>query len=48
MADLFVSVPSGEGDCTSFEQVAAQLADEFMVLTFDNPGFSKKPRPNCR
>ena len=36
-----VLVPSGEGDCTSFEQVAAQLADEFTVLTFDNPGFSR-------
>jgi pimeloyl-ACP methyl ester carboxylesterase len=36
-----VLVPSGEGDCTSFEQVAAQLADEFAVLTFDTPGFSR-------
>jgi hypothetical protein len=36
-----VLVPSGEGDCTSFEQVAAQLADEFTVLTFDTPGFSR-------
>src|SRR5436190_13925093 len=36
-----VLVPSGEGDCASFEQVAAQLADEFTVLTFDNPGFSR-------
>jgi pimeloyl-ACP methyl ester carboxylesterase len=36
-----VLVPSGEGDCASFEQVAAQLADEFTVLTFDTPGFSR-------
>ena len=36
-----VLVPSGEGDCSSFEQVAAQLADEFTVLTFDTPGFSR-------
>jgi len=36
-----VLVPSGEGDCTSFEHVAAQLADEFTVLTFDTPGFSR-------
>ena len=36
-----VLVPSGEGDCASFEQVAAQLADEFAVLTFDTPGFSR-------
>jgi pimeloyl-ACP methyl ester carboxylesterase len=36
-----VLVPSGEGDCASFEQVAAQLANEFTVLTFDMPGFSR-------
>jgi pimeloyl-ACP methyl ester carboxylesterase len=36
-----VLVPSGEGDCASFEQVAAQLADDFTVLTFDMPGFSR-------
>jgi len=36
-----VLVPSGEGDCSSFEQVAAALADEFTVLTFDTPGFSR-------
>jgi pimeloyl-ACP methyl ester carboxylesterase len=36
-----VLVPSGEGDCASFEQVAAQLADQFTVLTFDTPGFSR-------
>jgi len=38
---LVVLVPSGEGDCASFDKVAAQLADEFTVLTFDNPGFSR-------
>lgn len=36
-----VLVPSGEGDCASFDRVAAQLADEFTVLTFDMPGFSR-------
>lgn len=36
-----VLVPSGEGDCGSFEQVAAQLANQFDVLTFDMPGFSR-------
>ena len=36
-----VLVPSGEGDCWSFEKVAAALADQFTVLTFDTPGFSR-------
>jgi pimeloyl-ACP methyl ester carboxylesterase len=36
-----VLVPSGEGDCASFEQVAAHLANDFTVLTFDTPGFSR-------
>jgi pimeloyl-ACP methyl ester carboxylesterase len=36
-----VLVPSGEGDCSSFERVAAALADQFTVLTFDTPGFSR-------
>jgi pimeloyl-ACP methyl ester carboxylesterase len=36
-----VLVPSGEGDCGSFEQVAERLASEFSVLTFDMPGFSR-------
>ncbi|MDT5280383.1 MAG: hypothetical protein QOJ20_1578 [Mycobacterium sp.] len=36
-----VLVPSGEGDCASYEQVAAQLANQFTVLTFDMPGFSR-------
>ena len=36
-----VLVPSGEGDCASFEQVAVQLAKDFTVLTFDMPGFSR-------
>lgn len=38
---LVVLVPSGEGDCASFEQVAAHLANDFTVLTFDMPGFSR-------
>jgi pimeloyl-ACP methyl ester carboxylesterase len=36
-----VLVPSGEGDCASFEEVAAHLANDFTVLTFDMPGFSR-------
>lgn len=36
-----ILVPSGEGDCASFETVAAQLAQDFAVLTFDMPGFSR-------
>jgi pimeloyl-ACP methyl ester carboxylesterase len=36
-----VLVPSGEGDCASFEKVAAELASDFTVLTFDMPGFSR-------
>ena len=35
-----VLIPSGEGDCGSFEKVAVMLAREFTVLTFDMPGFS--------
>ena len=40
-----VLVPSGEGDCTSFDPVAARLADRFSVLTFDMPGFSRTSAP---
>jgi pimeloyl-ACP methyl ester carboxylesterase len=40
-----VLVPSGEGDCGNFAQVAAALADEFNVLTFDMPGFSRSSWP---
>jgi pimeloyl-ACP methyl ester carboxylesterase len=40
-----VLVPSGEGDCTSFDPVAAQLADRFSILTFDMPGFSRTSAP---
>ena len=40
-----VLVPSGEGDCASFEAVAAALADSFTVLTFDTPGFSRSSGP---
>ena len=36
-----VLVPSGGGDCASFDQAAAQLANQFSVLTFDMPGFSR-------
>ena len=40
-----VLIPSGEGDCGSFEGVAALLAREFTVLTFDMPGFSRSSEP---
>jgi pimeloyl-ACP methyl ester carboxylesterase len=36
-----VLVPSGEGDCGSFEIVANALAADFRVTTFDTPGFSR-------
>src|SRR5262249_41464661 len=40
-----VLIPSGEGDCGSFERVAALLSGEFTVLTFDMPGFSRSSDP---
>jgi len=40
-----VLIPSGEGDCGSFEKVASVLSGEFTVLTFDMPGFSRSSDP---
>jgi pimeloyl-ACP methyl ester carboxylesterase len=40
-----VLIPSGEGDCGSFARVSDALADEFTVLTFDMPGFSRSSAP---
>ena len=40
-----VLVPSGEGDCGSFDKVAEMLADEFTVFTFDMRGMSRSGRP---
>lgn len=40
-----VLIPSGEGDCGSFARVATALADDFSVLTFDMPGFSRSNAP---
>ena len=40
-----VLIPSGEGDCGSFEQTAELLARRFRVLTFDMPGFSRSSDP---
>jgi pimeloyl-ACP methyl ester carboxylesterase len=40
-----VLIPSGEGDCASFEKVAASLSRQFTVLTFDMPGFSRSSDP---
>ena len=44
-----VLIPSGEGDCASFARVADDLANDFSVLTFDMPGFSRSgPPPDWR
>ena len=40
-----VLIPSGEGDCDSFDRVASALAPDFTVLTFDMPGFSRSGDP---
>lgn len=40
-----VLIPSGEGDCGSFDKVAALLAPRFRMLTFDMPGFSRSGDP---
>jgi len=40
-----VLIPSGEGDCGSFERVATSLSGTFTVLTFDMPGFSRSSEP---
>jgi len=40
-----VLIPSGEGDCASFDTVADALSGEFTVLTFDTPGFSRSSGP---
>ncbi len=40
-----VLIPSGEGDCRSFENVGDLLSKEFSVLTFDMPGFSRSSEP---
>jgi pimeloyl-ACP methyl ester carboxylesterase len=38
-------VPSGEGDCGSFNKVADMLADEFTIFTLDMRGMSRSERP---
>ena len=40
-----VLIPSGEGDCGSFDKVAGLLSAQFRVLTFDMPGFSRSSDP---
>jgi pimeloyl-ACP methyl ester carboxylesterase len=40
-----VLIPYGESDCGSFARLAKLLADEFTVLTFDMPGFSRSSTP---
>jgi pimeloyl-ACP methyl ester carboxylesterase len=42
---LVVLVPSGEGDCSNFGKTADLLAEQFTVLTFDTPGFSRTSPP---
>jgi pimeloyl-ACP methyl ester carboxylesterase len=36
-----IFIPSGEGDCHSFQKIADLLAPTFTVTTFDMPGFSR-------
>src|SRR5258708_3325202 len=40
-----VLVPSGEGDCSSYEYVSRRLAGSFTGLNFDRPGFSRSSAP---
>lgn len=40
-----VLIPSGEGDCANFAQTAQRLGQDFTVLTFDTPGFSRSSAP---
>jgi pimeloyl-ACP methyl ester carboxylesterase len=40
-----VLIPSGEGDCGSFEKVAESLSPEFTIFSFDMPGFSRSTEP---
>lgn len=40
-----VLIPSGEGDCGSFARTAELLAEQFTVLTFDTPSFSRTSPP---
>ena len=36
-----VLIPSGEGDCSSFDRLANDLSRDFRVTTFDTPSFSR-------
>jgi pimeloyl-ACP methyl ester carboxylesterase len=38
-------IPSGEGDCSSFDKVATLLSSSFKITTFDSPGFSRSTAP---
>lgn len=40
-----VLVPSGQGDSGTYKYLAETLADEFTVITFDMPGFSRSGPP---
>lgn len=41
----YILIPSGEGDCESFAKIAAILAQDFSVTTFDMPGLSRSIAP---
>jgi pimeloyl-ACP methyl ester carboxylesterase len=38
-------IPSGEGDCSSYDKVAGLLSSDFTITTFDMPGFSRSTAP---
>jgi pimeloyl-ACP methyl ester carboxylesterase len=40
-----IFIPSGEGDCSSFDKVVALLSSTFAITTFDLPGFSRSTAP---
>lgn len=42
-----ILIPSGEGDCSSFEKLADILSSSFTVTTFDMPGFSRSTGPEA-
>jgi pimeloyl-ACP methyl ester carboxylesterase len=47
-APQIIFIPSGEGDCHSFQKIAGLLSPTFTVTTFDMPGFSRSvPAPHA-
>lgn len=43
--DDVILIPSGEGDCSAFDETAEDLARSFRVTTFDTPGYSRSSAP---